>query len=97
MIRKHRSATPRLARRSKGWAGPMAARSASTIAGASAGAPAGCGRGIGQPGAKTILSEGTPVTQALLRETRSIPIVFVASSDPLSSGWSRAWRVPAEM
>jgi putative ABC transport system substrate-binding protein len=37
-------------------------------------------------GPRTILSEGTPATQALLRETRSIPIVFVAASDPLSSG-----------
>jgi putative tryptophan/tyrosine transport system substrate-binding protein len=35
---------------------------------------------------RTILSEGTPATQALLRKTSSIPIVFVAASDPLSSG-----------
>ena len=35
---------------------------------------------------KTILSEGTPDTQALQAETRTIPIVFVAVTDPLSSG-----------
>jgi putative tryptophan/tyrosine transport system substrate-binding protein len=35
---------------------------------------------------RAILSEGTPNTQALQAETRSIPIVFVAATDPLSSG-----------
>src|SRR5262245_47445727 len=37
-------------------------------------------------GPRVILSEGSPATQALQRETRTIPIVFVAASDPLSSG-----------
>jgi putative ABC transport system substrate-binding protein len=35
---------------------------------------------------RAILSEGTPNTQALQAATRSIPIVFVAATDPLSSG-----------
>ena len=33
-----------------------------------------------------ILTETTPATVALQRETRTIPIVFVASGDPVASG-----------
>jgi putative ABC transport system substrate-binding protein len=35
-----------------------------------------------------ILGQTTPVTGALARETRSIPIVFVAVSDPIASGFA---------
>jgi putative ABC transport system substrate-binding protein len=34
-----------------------------------------------------ILSQGTPTTAALLRETRSIPIVFAIVADPIGSGF----------
>ena len=34
-----------------------------------------------------LFSRGTPPTMALLKETRIIPIVFVAASDPLGSGF----------
>ena len=34
-----------------------------------------------------ILSHGTPVTAALHRETRTIPIVFVTVSDPVGDGF----------
>jgi putative ABC transport system substrate-binding protein len=34
-----------------------------------------------------ILAQTTPVTAALLRETRKIPIVFVIVSDPVGSGF----------
>jgi len=34
-----------------------------------------------------ILSHGTPVTHALQRETRTIPIVFVTVSDPVGDGF----------
>lgn len=34
-----------------------------------------------------ILSRGTPVTAALARQTRTIPIVFVAVADPIGSGF----------
>jgi putative ABC transport system substrate-binding protein len=34
-----------------------------------------------------ILSQSTPVTHALMRATRTIPIVFVAVSDPIGSGF----------
>jgi putative tryptophan/tyrosine transport system substrate-binding protein len=33
-----------------------------------------------------IVTAGTPVTAALQRETRTIPIVFVNVSDPVASG-----------
>jgi putative tryptophan/tyrosine transport system substrate-binding protein len=35
-----------------------------------------------------ILAQTTPVTGALTRETRTIPIVFVAVSDPIASGFA---------
>jgi putative tryptophan/tyrosine transport system substrate-binding protein len=35
-----------------------------------------------------ILSQTTPVTSALARETRTIPIVFVSVSDPIASGFA---------
>ena len=34
-----------------------------------------------------ILAQNTPVTAALLRETRTIPIVFATVSDPVGSGF----------
>ena len=34
-----------------------------------------------------IVSQGTPVTAALLRETRAIPIVFVTVTDPVGDGF----------
>src|SRR3954451_11742766 len=34
-----------------------------------------------------IASQGTPVTAALLRETRAIPIVFVTVTDPVGDGF----------
>jgi putative ABC transport system substrate-binding protein len=34
-----------------------------------------------------ILAHSTPVTAALQRETRTIPIVFVAVSDPVGAGF----------
>jgi putative ABC transport system substrate-binding protein len=33
-----------------------------------------------------ILTNGTPVTVALQRETRTIPIVFAGATDPVASG-----------
>ena len=42
-----------------------------------------------------ILSSTTPVTVALRRETRIIPIVFAVVSDPVGAGVSPACRVPA--
>jgi putative ABC transport system substrate-binding protein len=33
-----------------------------------------------------ILADGTPVTAALLRETRTVPIVFVTVADPVGNG-----------
>jgi putative ABC transport system substrate-binding protein len=35
---------------------------------------------------KAIVAQSTPVALALLQETRSIPIVFFAVSDPVGSG-----------
>jgi putative ABC transport system substrate-binding protein len=37
-------------------------------------------------GPDVILTQGSPVTEALAKATRDIPIVFVGASDPLSSG-----------
>jgi putative ABC transport system substrate-binding protein len=34
-----------------------------------------------------ILSQSTPVTTALQRETRTIPIVFAGVADPIGSGF----------
>ena len=34
-----------------------------------------------------ILSHGTPTTATLLQQTRTIPIVFAAVSDPIGSGF----------
>jgi putative ABC transport system substrate-binding protein len=44
-----------------------------------------------------ILSQTTPVTGALARETRRIPIVFVAVSDPIASGFAVSSRIRAAM
>jgi putative tryptophan/tyrosine transport system substrate-binding protein len=41
-----------------------------------------------------ILGQTTPVTGALARETRSIPIVFVAVSDPIASGFAASLAHP---
>jgi putative ABC transport system substrate-binding protein len=41
-----------------------------------------------------ILSQTTPVTAALLRETRIIPIVFVTVSDPIGSGFLTSFAYP---
>ena len=41
-----------------------------------------------------ILARTTPVTAALLRETRTIPIVFVGPSDPVGSGFAESMARP---
>ncbi|GJD53376.1 hypothetical protein OPKNFCMD_6151 [Methylobacterium crusticola] len=43
---------------------------------------------------RVILAATTPVVAALLRETASIPIVFVSVSDPLGSGFVRSLAQP---
>jgi putative ABC transport system substrate-binding protein len=46
---------------------------------------------------EVILSNTTPVTAALQRETRSIPIVFVIVSDPVGSGFVETLARPGEI
>ena len=41
-----------------------------------------------------ILARTTPVTAALLRETRTIPIVFVGPSDPVGAGFAASMARP---
>lgn len=41
-----------------------------------------------------ILARTTPVTAALLRETRTIPIVFVGASDPVGDGFAASMARP---
>src|SRR2546422_4032038 len=41
-----------------------------------------------------ILGQSTPVTDALMRATRTIPIVFVAVSDPIGSGFVASMARP---
>ena len=41
-----------------------------------------------------ILSHGTPNTATLLQETRAIPIVFAAVSDPVGSGFIASFSLP---
>jgi putative ABC transport system substrate-binding protein len=41
-----------------------------------------------------ILGQSTPVTNALMRATRTIPIVFVAVSDPIGSGFVASMARP---
>jgi len=41
-----------------------------------------------------ILSHSTPTTAALLKQTRSIPIIFAFVSDPLGSGFVASFREP---
>jgi len=41
-----------------------------------------------------IVTQGTPVTAALKRETRTIPIVFVAVTDPVGEGFATALARP---
>ena len=41
-----------------------------------------------------ILGQTTPVTGALARETRTIPIVFVSVSDPIGSGFAASFAHP---
>ena len=43
---------------------------------------------------ESILAANTPTTAALLRETRSIPIVFVTAADPLGSGFVESYPRP---
>jgi putative tryptophan/tyrosine transport system substrate-binding protein len=42
-----------------------------------------------------ILAQSTPVTAALQRETRTIPIVFASTSDPVGSGFVASLARPA--
>jgi putative tryptophan/tyrosine transport system substrate-binding protein len=39
-----------------------------------------------------IWTTGTPITAALQRETRAIPIVFTSVSDPIGAALSPVWR-----
>jgi putative ABC transport system substrate-binding protein len=41
-----------------------------------------------------ILARTTPVTAALLRETRTVPIVFVGASDPVGDGFAASMARP---
>ena len=41
-----------------------------------------------------ILSQGTPSTVALLKETRTIPIIFAISADPIGSGFVASFQQP---
>jgi putative ABC transport system substrate-binding protein len=41
-----------------------------------------------------IVAEGTPVTAAVQRETRTIPIVFVVVSDPVGAGYVKSLSSP---
>jgi len=41
-----------------------------------------------------ILSSSTPTTAALLRETRTIPVVFAIASDPIGSGFVNTFAKP---
>ena len=41
-----------------------------------------------------VLAQSTPVTAALIRATRTIPIVFVAVSDPIGSGFVASMARP---
>ena len=43
---------------------------------------------------KLILSTSTPVTAALLKQTRTIPIVFTNIGDPVGSGFVASFRLP---
>ena len=43
---------------------------------------------------EVILSNTTPVTAALQRETHSIPLVFVIVSDPVGSGFVKSLSRP---
>jgi putative ABC transport system substrate-binding protein len=42
-----------------------------------------------------ILGQSTPVTAALMRATRTIPVVFVAVSDPIGSGFVASMARPS--
>jgi putative ABC transport system substrate-binding protein len=44
-----------------------------------------------------ILSADTPTTKALLRYTRTIPIIFATVVDPVAMALSPAWRGPEAM
>ena len=44
-----------------------------------------------------ILANSTPVTAALQRETRTIPIVFAVASDPVGSGFAASLAAPVEI
>src|SRR2546425_12757328 len=43
-----------------------------------------------------VLGQSTPVTAALMRATRTIPIVFVAVSDPIGSGFVASMARPGD-
>ena len=82
--------------RSRSWGGRKAAISASNFAGAP----------VMRIGSRTfakelvdlrpdaILSQTTPVTAALARETQTIPIVFVVVADPIGSGFAASLARP---
>ena len=87
MIRKQRLASPHSGKGWKSVDGPKAAMSASTIY-----APAGAQAQVLakelvalQP--DVIFANTTPITAALQRESRTVPIVFAAVADPVGSGF----------
>ena len=41
-----------------------------------------------------VLSQNTPTTAALLQQTRTIPIIFTAVSDPVGSGFVASFNQP---
>ena len=45
------------------------------------------GQGTRRAAPELILSQNTPTTAALLQQTRTIPIIFAAVSDPIGSGF----------
>ncbi|MFY9836053.1 MAG: ABC transporter substrate binding protein [Xanthobacteraceae bacterium] len=45
---------------------------------------------------EVILSNSTPVTEALRRETKEVPLVFVNVSDPIGSGFVESLPRPGD-
>ena len=80
-------------RLARAWAGSTAATSRSSIAGRRAHASASPRlRRNCSAQADIIVTSGNRPVGALRQATSVIPIVFVASGDPVGTAWSRVWR-----
>src|SRR5215468_2976988 len=86
-ILRQKPTSPGSRRDLRSWVGPMAATCAWTFVGPPADRMRMSAKELLDLQPDVILAHGTPATAAFQRETRSIPIIFAAVSDPVGEGF----------